>query len=135
MTLLGLVGGAIYGMMALRPAYESRAAVLVQAISDDSSVVEGGDHFGDGGQLGLEPVDLALDAFGLGQIVLDLGPLLPLDGIDELEFEPADGVPYEILVESVHGRGVPLRGDADTRPAAAVPGSAYAGCPTGRADS
>jgi capsular exopolysaccharide synthesis family protein len=40
MTLLGLVGGAIYGMVALRPAYESRAAVLVQAISDDASGVE-----------------------------------------------------------------------------------------------
>jgi polysaccharide biosynthesis transport protein len=40
MTLLGLVGGAIYGTVALRPAYESRAAVLVQAITDDSSGVE-----------------------------------------------------------------------------------------------
>jgi capsular polysaccharide biosynthesis protein len=40
MTLLGLVGGAIYGTVALRPAYESRSAVLVQAISDDSSGVE-----------------------------------------------------------------------------------------------
>src|SRR5687768_6752102 len=84
-------------------------------------VVEGGDHFGDGRQLGLQPVDLALDAVGLGLIVLDLRPLLPFDGIDELELEPADGVPYEILVEGVHDWGVPLERDADTSLAAAVP--------------
>jgi capsular exopolysaccharide synthesis family protein len=47
MTLLGLVGGAAYGLVALRPAYESRAAVLVHAITDDPTE-------------GVEPVDPAV---------------------------------------------------------------------------
>jgi len=37
MTLLGLVGGAAFGMVALRPAYESAAQVLVHPITADSS--------------------------------------------------------------------------------------------------
>jgi capsular exopolysaccharide synthesis family protein len=37
MTLLGLVGGAAYGMVALRPAYESAAQVLVHPITADTS--------------------------------------------------------------------------------------------------
>jgi len=36
MTLLGLVGGAAFGMAALRPAYESRAQVLVRPIAAES---------------------------------------------------------------------------------------------------
>src|SRR5687767_6376583 len=35
MTLLGLVAGAALGMAALRPAYESRARVLVHPITDE----------------------------------------------------------------------------------------------------
>ena len=37
MTLLGLVGGAAVGLVALRPAYESAARVLVQPITADTS--------------------------------------------------------------------------------------------------
>jgi succinoglycan biosynthesis transport protein ExoP len=37
MTLLGLVGGATFGLVALRPAYESETRVLVHPISDDTS--------------------------------------------------------------------------------------------------
>lgn len=44
MTLVGLVGGAAYGLVALRPAYESQAAVLVTAMADDPG-------------RGIEPVD------------------------------------------------------------------------------
>ncbi len=36
MTLLGLVGGAAFGIAALRPAYESRAQVLVRPIAAES---------------------------------------------------------------------------------------------------
>ncbi|MGH9010547.1 MAG: polysaccharide biosynthesis tyrosine autokinase, partial [Acidimicrobiia bacterium] len=37
MTLLGLVGGAAFGLVALRPAYESSAQVLVHPITADTS--------------------------------------------------------------------------------------------------
>src|SRR5919109_308210 len=37
MTLLGLVGGAAVGLVALRPAYESTAQVLVHPITADTS--------------------------------------------------------------------------------------------------
>jgi len=37
MTLLGLVGGAVLGMAALRPAYESRARVVVHPITSEPS--------------------------------------------------------------------------------------------------
>jgi succinoglycan biosynthesis transport protein ExoP len=37
MTLLGLVGGATFGLVALRPAYESMAQVLVHPITADTS--------------------------------------------------------------------------------------------------
>lgn len=40
MTLLGLVGGAAFGMAALRPAYESSARVLVHPITADTSTPE-----------------------------------------------------------------------------------------------
>jgi capsular exopolysaccharide synthesis family protein len=40
MTLLGLVGGAAFGMAALRPAYESSALVLVHPITADTSTPE-----------------------------------------------------------------------------------------------
>ena len=39
MTLLGLVGGAAFGLVALRPAYESQARVLVRPISADTARV------------------------------------------------------------------------------------------------
>ncbi|HET9769288.1 MAG TPA: CpsD/CapB family tyrosine-protein kinase [Acidimicrobiia bacterium] len=51
MTLLGLVGGVVFGGAALRPAYESRAAVLVYAITDDPS---GGAEPVDPGVMGTE---------------------------------------------------------------------------------
>src|SRR5882724_9392140 len=37
MTLLGLVGGAAFGLVALRPAYESAARVLVHPITAGTS--------------------------------------------------------------------------------------------------
>ncbi|MGH9010191.1 MAG: hypothetical protein ACRDYF_10145, partial [Acidimicrobiia bacterium] len=40
MTLLGLVGGAAFGLVALRPAYESSAQVLVHPITADTSSPE-----------------------------------------------------------------------------------------------
>src|SRR5205823_2072016 len=57
----------------------------------------------------------------LAPVVLYLGPLLPLDGVDQLEFEPTDGVPDEVLVERVHIPHVPPEARPRTRPKYAVP--------------
>src|SRR5207248_848133 len=71
--------------------------------------IQRGDHLGHGGEPGLQALDLALEAVGFPVVVLDFGPLLTLDGVDQLELESADRVPYEVLVEAVHARGVPAR--------------------------
>lgn len=71
--------------------------------------IQRGDHLGHGGQPGLQALNFVLEAIGFPVVVLDFGPLLTLDGVDQLELEAADRVPYEVLVEGVHAQGVPAR--------------------------
>src|SRR5581483_11401070 len=72
--------------------------------------VERGHRLGHGGQAGLQPVDLSLEAGRFIAVVRDLRPFLALDGVDQLQLEAADRVPDEILVERVHRQRCTRRG-------------------------
>ncbi len=71
----------------------------------------GSDDLGDLGQCEVQGVDVVLQPVGIIDAAFGLRPLLLLDPLEDLFFQPADAVSQQVLVNSnfalVHTWGVP----------------------------
>ncbi len=67
-----------------------------------------GDDFGGLHELVMEGFDFVLELLGLGRVALCLGPLLLLHSFDELQLDTGNVISYQLCIEFVHWRAVPI---------------------------